>query len=110
VNKVLDSLGVPDPDFCEKLVNWANAIRKTFYDGGIDEVIATRRLVHISNAFAIFGDRMKSIEMCVNRFDEDTKTSFLDLYSKIDADALPDDETEAEEAHRMLDEEASEYM
>ena len=110
VNKVLDSLGVPDPDFTEKLVNWANAIRKTFYDGGIDEVIATRRLVHISNAFAIFGDRMKSIEMCVNRFDEDTKTSFLDLYSKIDADALPDDETEAEEAHRMLDEEASEYM
>ena len=107
VNKVLDSLGVPDPDFAEKLVNWANAIRKTFYDGGIDEVIATRRLVHISNAFAIFGDRMKSIEMCVNRFDEDTKTSFLDLYSKIDAEAvIPSDETEAEEAHRMLDEES----
>jgi hypothetical protein len=88
VNKVLDSLGVPDTDFAEKLVNWANAIRKTFYDGGIDEVIATRRLVHISNAFSIFGDRMKSIEMCVNRFDEDTKTSFLDLYSKIDAEAV----------------------
>jgi len=98
VNKVLDSLGVPDTDFAEKLVNWANAIRKTFYDGGIDEVIATRRLVHISNAFAIFGDRMKSIEMCVNRFDEDTKTSFLDLYSKIDAEAvIPSDETESEE-------------
>jgi len=96
VNKVLDSLGVPDPDFCEKLVNWANAIRKTFYDGGIDEVIATRRLVHISNAFAIFGDRMKSIEMCVNRFDEDTKTSFLDLYSKIDA-GVDVEETESSE-------------
>jgi hypothetical protein len=108
VNKVLDSLGVPDPDFCEKLVNWANAIRKTFYDGGIDEVIATRRLVHISNAFAIFGDRMKSIEMCVNRFDEDTKTSFLDLYSKIDA-GVDVEETEAEEAHRLLDEENSDY-
>ena len=68
---------------------------KTFYDGGIDEVIATRRLVHISNAFAIFGDRMKSIEMCVNRFDEDTKTSFLDLYSKIDAEAvISSEETE----------------
>ena len=107
VNKVLDSLGVPDPDFAEKLVNWANAIRKTFFDGGIDEVIATRRLVHISNAFAIFGDRMKSIEMCVNRFDEDTKTSFLDLYSKIDAgvDVEETEETEAEEAHRLLDEE-----
>ena len=104
VNKVLDSLGVSDSDFAEKLVNWANAIRKTFYDGGIDEVIATRRLVHISNAFAIFKDRMKSIEMCVNRFDEDTKTSFLDLYSKIDA-GVDIDETEAEEAHRLLDEE-----
>ena len=98
VNKVLDSLGVSDTDFCEKLVNWANAIRKTFYDGGIDEVIATRRLVHISNAFAIFGDRMKAIEMCVNRFDEDTKTSFLDLYSKIDAEAvIPSDENKSEE-------------
>ena len=107
VNKVLDSLGVSDSDFAEKLVNWANAIRKTFYDGGIDEVIATRRLVHISNAFAIFRDRMKSIEMCVNRFDEDTKTSFLDLYSKIDAgvDVEETEETEAEEAHRLLDEE-----
>jgi len=104
VNKVLDSLGCSDSDFAEKLVNWANAIRKTFYDGGIDEVIATRRLVHISNAFAIFKDRMKSIEMCVNRFDEDTKTSFLDLYSKIDA-GVDVEETEAEEAHRLLDEE-----
>ena len=98
VNKVLDSLNVSDSDFAEKLVNWANAIRKTFYDGGIDEVIATRRLVHISNAFAIFGDRMKAIEMCVNRFDEDTKTSFLDLYSKIDAEAvIPSDENKSEE-------------
>ena len=98
VNKVLDSLGVSDSDFSEKLVNWANAIRKTFYDGGIDEVIATRRLVHISNAFAIFKDRMKAIEMCVNRFDEDTKTSFLDLYSKIDAgvdlEGTSDDESD----------------
>ena len=99
VNKVLDSLGVPDEDFSEKLVNWANAIRKTFYDGGIDEVIATRRLVHIANAFSIFGDRMKAIEMCVNRFDEDTKTSFLDLYSKIDAGvSLEESDESSEEA------------
>ena len=97
VNKVLDSLGVSDTDFSEKLVNWANAIRKTFYDGGIDEVIATRRLVHIANAFSIFGDRMKAIEMCVNRFDEDTKTSFLDLYSKIDAGVNLDESDESSE-------------
>ncbi len=106
VNKVLDSLGVSDSDFAEKLVNWANAIRKTFYDGGIDEVIATRRLVHISNAFAIFKDRMKSIEMCVNRFDEDTKTSFLDLYSKIDAGV---DIEETEEVSEENAEEQNEY-
>ena len=103
VNKVLDSLGVNDSDFAEKLVNWANAIRKTFYDGGIDEVIATRRLVHISNAFAIFRDRMKAIEMCVNRFDEDTKTSFLDLYSKIDA-GVDLDETSNDESEEALKE------
>ena len=103
VNKVLDSLGVSDTDFSEKLVNWANAIRKTFYDGGIDEVIATRRLVHISNAFAIFKDRMKAIEMCVNRFDEDTKTSFLDLYSKIDA-GVDLDETSEEEVTTVHEE------
>ena len=103
VNKVLDSLGVSDTDFSEKLVNWANAIRKTFYDGGIDEVIATRRLVHISNAFAIFKDRMKAIEMCVNRFDEDTKTSFLDLYSKIDA-GVDLDETSNDESEEALKE------
>ena len=107
VNKVLGSLGVEDTDFAEKLVNWANAIRKTFYDGGIDEVIATRRLVHISNAFAIFGDRMKAIEMCVNRFDEDTKTSFLDLYSKIDA-GVDLDETSEEEVTTVHEENSEE--
>ncbi len=104
VNKVLDSLGVSDTDFSEKLVNWANAIRKTFYDGGIDEVIATRRLVHISNAFAIFKDRMKAIEMCVNRFDEDTKTSFLDLYSKIDAGVDLDETSNDDESDEALEE------
>jgi len=111
VNKVFDSLGVPDVDFTEKLVNWANTIRKTFYDGGIDEVIATRRLVHIANAFAIFGDRMKAIEMCVNRFDEDTKTSFLDLYSKIDAEAvLPTDEEDTNQIKEEIDNVTEEYM
>jgi hypothetical protein len=111
VNKVFDSLGVPDVDFAEKLVNWANTIRKTFYDGGIDEVIATRRLVHIANAFAIFGDRMKAIEMCVNRFDEDTKTSFLDLYSKIDAEAvLPTDEEDTNQIKEEIDNVTEEYM
>ena len=74
-----------DAEFADKLVMWAEVIRKTFYDGGIDEIISTRRLDHITKAFAIFNDRMTAIEMCTNRFDEDTKASFIDLYTKIDA-------------------------
>ena len=84
LDKVFASLDVDAGDFSERLVTWADIIRKTFYEGGIDEIIATRRLVHIANAYAIFGDRKKAIEMCIARFDEDTKTSFLDLYSKVD--------------------------
>tara|TARA_B100001059_G_scaffold236334_1_gene286262 strand:- start:532 stop:1635 length:1104 start_codon:yes stop_codon:yes gene_type:complete len=78
-------LGLEDREFCEKLAQWADIIRKTFNDGGIDEVISTRRLVHIIRAYAIFNKRMKSIEVCVNRFDEETKTSFIELYDKLDA-------------------------
>ena len=81
----MNKYNATDTEFADKLVMWAEVIRKTFYDGGIDEVISTRRLDHIVKAFAIFGDRMTSIEMCVNRFGEDTKASFLDLYTKIDA-------------------------
>ena len=72
------------PEFATSLVTWADIIRKTFYEGGIDELISTRRLVHIVEAFSIFKNKMKAIEMCTNRFDLDTKTSFLDLYTKID--------------------------
>lgn len=86
LKNVLEDLNASNDDFVDRLVNWADIIRKTFFDGGIDEIIATRRLVHICNAFAIFGDRMKAIQMCVNRFDDETKTAFLDLYSKVDAD------------------------
>ena len=74
-----------DKDFTENLVKWAGVIRKTFYDGGVDEVITTRRLVHIAKAYSIFGDRLQSVTHCVNRFDNDTKQSFLDLYTKVDA-------------------------
>ncbi len=88
LDKVFVSLDIESGDFSEKLVNWADIIRKTFYEGGIDEIIATRRLVHIANAFAIFNDRKKAIEMCINRFDDDTKTSFLDLYSKVDSEVV----------------------
>ena len=73
-----------DDEFVTRLVDWADIIRKTFNDGGIDEIISTRRLVHIVNAYKIFGKRMKAIQSCVNRFDDETKESFLSLYEKID--------------------------
>ena len=79
-------LGVEDSEFCKRLVDWADIIRKTFYDGGIDEIISTRRLVHIIHAYSIFGKKNKSIEVCLNRFDEETKVTFIELYDKIDED------------------------
>ena len=86
LQKAAGNLGVLDEEFCVNLANWADIIRRTFKDGGIDEVISTRRLVHITRAFAIWQDRMKAIKVCVNRFDEETKQSFIELYDKIDAD------------------------
>ncbi|AIX22688.1 porphyrin biosynthetic protein [Synechococcus phage S-MbCM6] len=82
--KILLNAGC-DPDFADNLIKWAGAIRKTFFDGGCDEIITTRRLVHIVQAYDIFGDRLDAITKCVNRFDDDTKQSFLDLYTKVDA-------------------------
>ena len=86
-----------DDEFATNLITWADVIRKTFYDGGVDEVISTRRLDHIVKAFAIFGDKMKAIELCVARFDEDTKASFMDRYTKIDAGINPTEEIVTEE-------------
>ena len=89
LNKVFDKLNVSDSEFVDKLVNWADIIRKTYVEGAIDELITTRRLVHISNAYAIFNmDRMKAIQMCVNRFDGETMTAMVDLYTKVDAEAV----------------------
>ena len=79
-------LGVEDRDFCKRLVDWADIIRKTFYDGGIEEIISTRRLVHIVRAYSIFGNKAKSIDVCTARFDDETKTAFIELYDKVDAD------------------------
>ena len=94
--RVAASVGKHDEEFCTNLANWADIIRKTFKDGGIDEVISTRRLVHIIRAYAIWGDRMKAIKVCVNRFDEETKQSFVELYDKIDADVNTEEETNEE--------------
>ena len=83
----LKAAGKTDNDFCKKLVTWADVIRKTYFDGGVDEIISTRRLVHIIQAYAIFNKKMKAVEVCTNRFDDDTKNSFIELYTKVDAGA-----------------------
>ena len=83
---VAESIGVHDKDFCKRLVDWADIIRKTFYDGGVEEIISTRRLVHILRAYSIFSNKEKAIQVCVNRFDEETKQSFIELYDKVDAE------------------------
>ena len=87
LKKELATVGKLDDDFAEKLVTWADVIRKTFADGGCDEVISTRRLVHIISTYGVFSNKMKAIELCLNRFDTDTKLSFMDLYTKVDAGA-----------------------
>ena len=88
---VAAAVGVDDNNFCQRLVDWADIIRKTFADGGVDEIISTRRLVHIIRAFSIFGNKAKAIQVCVNRFDDETKQSFVELYDKVDADFELDD-------------------
>ena len=90
---IASQLGVTDTDFIARLVDWGDIIRKTFYDGGIEEIISTRRLVHIVRAFSIFNDKAKAIQVCINRFDDETKQAFLELYDKVDADfQLPTEE------------------
>ena len=90
VLKHMEKFGATDDDFADKLVIWADIIRKTFYDDGVDEVISTRRLCHIVQTFSIFNKRDKAIDLCISRFDDDTKSAFLDLYTKVDEDALGD--------------------
>ena len=85
LDNVMNHYGLKDTEFTSNLVKWADVIRRTFFDGGIDEIIATRRLVHIINAYAIFKNKLKAVEVCINRFDDDTKNSFLDLYTKVDS-------------------------
>lgn len=87
IKKELVSVGREDDKFADILVAWADITRKTFADGGCDEIISTRRLVHIVKTYGVHGDRLKAVSLCLNRFDADTKMSFLDLYTKLDAEA-----------------------
>ena len=107
LKKEMALTGPVDEEFCTKLVDWADIIRKTYYEGAIDDVITTRRLVHIVNAFRMFGDKLKSITMCISRFDEETRNAVLDLYTKVDEGVdLNEDENSLEESN---DSEYNEY-
>jgi len=111
VNTYKNSTGKSDDDFCKKLVTWADVIRKTYFDGGVDEIISTRRLVHIIQAYAIFGKKMKAVEVCTNRFDDDTKNSFIELYTKVDAGATAEqisEEARQEDITSQMDDNDSE--
>ena len=107
LTNTLKAAGKTDDKFIDKLTTWADVIRKTYFDGGVDEIISTRRLVHITQAFAIFDNKMKAIQMCTNRFDDDTKNSFVELYTKVDAGAnaesIMDDQKKASLAEQMGD-------
>ena len=96
LEKNFAQLGLTDGEFIEKLIMWAEVIRKSFADGAVDEVISTRRLVHIAKAFSIFQNRHKAIELCLNRFDADTKNAFLDFYTKIDTKAQAEAEAQSQ--------------
>ena len=85
LTNTLKAAGKKDDQFIDKLVTWADVIRRTYFDGGVDEIISTRRLVHITQAYAIFDNKIKAIELCTNRFDDDTKNSFVELYTKVDS-------------------------
>jgi len=107
LNNTLKVAGKSDVKFVDKLTTWADVIRKTYFDGGVDEIISTRRLVHIVQAFAIFGNKMKAVEVCTNRFDDDTKNSFVELYTKVDAGAnaesIMEDQKKADLAEQLDD-------
>jgi len=109
LKKHMEKYDCSDETFAETLVTWSDTIRKTYEDGGVDEQISTRRLCHIVQTFSIFNDRQKAIELCVNRFDEDTKAAFIDLYSKVDStysekgSATDQTETQTNDFNDVLD-------
>tara|TARA_Y200000002_G_scaffold381887_1_gene397168 strand:- start:2241 stop:3473 length:1233 start_codon:yes stop_codon:yes gene_type:complete len=95
--------GDVDEDFVKKLVDWADIIRKTYYEGAIDDVITTRRLVHIVSAYKMFGDKLKAITMCISRFDEETRNAVLDLYTKVDDGVHLENSIDEEESSEYND-------
>ena len=101
---MLETENAKDDEYASNLVNWADIIRKTYQEGGVDEIISTRRLVHIAKAYSIFRNKLKAVEVCTNRFDDDTKQSFIDLYTKIDSGVNPEELMSKESDEPIADE------
>ena len=108
LSKNFDTFNIKDDDYVQNLVSWADIIRKTYYDGGVDEIISTRRLVHIAKAYSIFEDRAKAIDLCIQRFDDETKESFRDLYSKVDAEVDPAESSKTHHSTISIEEKSNE--
>ena len=104
ISKMLETENAKDDEYATNLVNWADIIRKTYTEGGVDEIISTRRLVHIAKAYSIFRNKLKAVELCTNRFDDDTKQSFIDLYTKIDSGVNPEELMSKESDEPIADE------
>ena len=104
ISKMLETENAKDDEYASNLVNWADIIRKTYQEGGVDEIISTRRLVHIAKAYSIFRNKLKAVEVCTNRFDDDTKQSFIDLYTKIDSGVNPEELMSKESDEPIADE------
>ena len=104
ISKMLETENAKDDDYASNLVNWADIIRKTYQEGGVDEIISTRRLVHIAKAYSIFKNKLKAVEVCTNRFDDDTKQSFIDLYTKIDSGVNPEELMSSQSDEPIADE------
>jgi len=104
ISKMLETENAKDDEYATNLVNWADIIRKTYTEGGVDEIISTRRLVHIAKAYSIFRNKLKAVEVCTNRFDDDTKQSFIDLYTKIDSGVNPEDLMSSQSDEPIADE------
>lgn len=104
LSKNFAEFGINDDKFIDHLITWAEVIRKTFNEGGVEEVISTRRLVHIAKAYSIFKNRKKAVELCLNRFDNETKSGFLDLYTKVDPEVTSANTAAPEVAQTETDE------
>ena len=108
LNKYFALYELDEGDFVDKLTKWADVIRRSFKEGAVDEIVTTRRLIDITKSYSIFNDKLKAVAMCLERFDDETKESFTDLYTKIDAGVSLEDLNQSEQVDDKVVEEKDE--